>query len=336
MELPDIRNYIVIKHPKELRKAMQCDLCRYIIREAGNIIYIWHRAHGRWNKTKYVAFGQSKESDDTVTGIKAYQQFYAYCGRDEIERMKAVYEPIPRWESYEQMHYANIEYINEKIYKPIYEFDANSAFTYGTLQLPDDFDILKEYMTRLFEKKRDASNQITRSKFKNMQNYLVGYFARITEFVRVRSEIIKASNQNIRDRMAEICHYKGTVYLSNTDSIVTDEIGADIMQQYLGNNIGEFKLSTLTDRLCYKSPNAYQLGDKVKYSGVGYFARNNTDFFEDRFATQHGRLITPFDFSIDSEEEYIRLCRVRNGEIEVNITNKIGEIVQTKFYKLGD
>lgn len=315
---------------------MQCDLCRYIIREAGNIIYIWHRANGRWNKTKYVAFGESRESDDTVTGIKAYQQFYAYCGKEDIERMKAVYTPIPRWESYEQMHYANIEHIDEKIYKPIFEFDANSAFTYGTLQLPSDFDLLKEYMTGLFEKKKTSTNQITRSRFKNMQNYLVGYFARITEFVRVRSEIIRASNLNIKMRMAEINSHKGTVYLSNTDSIVTDEAGAEIMQKYLGTDIGEFKLSTLTDRLCYKSSNAYQLGDKIKYSGVGYFARTNIDFFEDRFATQHGKLIVPFDFSIDSEEEYIKLCRVRNGEIEVNITNKIGETVQTKFYKLGE
>ena len=336
ISLTSSKNYILVKNRKELELAKTCDICRYIIWEDNNIIYIWTKQFGKWVKEKYVAFGNDNAKDDETTGLRAYQSFYAYCGKEEIERMKHIFTPIPMWESYEQMHYANIDYIGEKIYQPIYEFDANSAFTYGALQLPKGFELLKEYMVELFEHKKNAQNKITRAKYKNLQNYLVGYFARIKDFVRVRSEIIRASNLNIQMRMAEIVSSKGSVYLSNTDSIITNEIGAEIMEKYKGDGVGQFKLSTFTDRLYYKSPNAYQIGEKVVYSGVKYFARKHTDFFKERYAEQTGSLIQPFDFAIEATDEtYYKLCRVKYGEITVTVVNRIGEKLDTIIYKLG-
>ena len=85
-----------------------------------------------------------KLSDIETTGNKAYQSFYSYCGKEEIEKMKHILSPIPIWESFEQMHFANYEFSQQKIYKTIYEYDANSSFTFGALQLPDGFNLLKE------------------------------------------------------------------------------------------------------------------------------------------------------------------------------------------------
>lgn len=335
--LINARNYIIVKSKKELELAKACDICRFIIWEDKNAIYIWTRQNYKWVKEKYVEFGKSTETDDTITGLKAYQSFYAYCGKDEVERMKHILTPIPMWDSFEQMHFANIDFAGEKIYQPIYEFDANSAFTYGTMQLPEGFEPLKEYMGNLFEHKKSALNKITRSRFKNLQNYLIGYFARIKEFVRVRSEIINESNINIKLRMAEIVKKKGVVYLSNTDSIVTNEKGAEVMQKYMGDNVGQFKLELSTDKLFYKSPNAYQIGDKVVYSGVSYFARQHTNFFDDKIAEQRGSLIKGLEFTIDtSSDEYLKICKVGYGQITVIITNLIGEELERIHYKIGD
>ena len=335
MKISAARNCIIAKSKKEVELAKTCDLCRYIILESGNVIYIWSRKNRSWYKEKYIAFGKDEEKDEETTGIKAYQAFYAYCGKDNVERMKNIYTPIPMWESYEQMHYANIEFIGEKMYKTIYEFDANSAFTYGVTRLPDGFEPLKEYMLLLYDKKKSATNSINRKTYKNLQNYLIGYFARVKNFVRVRSEIIHESNLNIQFKMSEIIKNGGNVYLSNTDSIVTDEKGADVMFKYVGDDVGLFKISKKVDRLCYKSPNVYQLGDKVVYSGVGYFARQNVDLFNDIEAVQKGTLIEPFDFDIEySEEDYKKICRVRYGEIKVTVTNLIGEKIDEIIYKL--
>ena len=158
MKISAARNCIIAKSKKEVELAKTCDLCRYIILESGNVIYIWSRKNRSWYKEKYIAFGKDEEKDEETTGIKAYQAFYAYCGKDNVERMKNIYTPIPMWESYEQMHYANIEFIGEKMYKTIYEFDANSAFTYGVTRLPDGFEPLKEYMLLLYDKKKKMNN----------------------------------------------------------------------------------------------------------------------------------------------------------------------------------
>lgn len=337
LQLKNSRNYIVIKDRSELKNAQKVDICGYIILEDSNAIYIWTKLFGKWVKEKYVFFGKNKDKDDEVTGLKAYQSFYHYCGEQEVEKMKHIFKPIPMWESVEQMHFANIEFVNTKIYKNIYEFDANSAFTYGTLQLPKGFEKLKDYMTLLYDSKKNSQNQITRSKYKNMQNFLIGYFARIKEFIKTRSEIIRHSNENIQNKMVEIIKNKGNVYISNTDSIVTDEIGAEIMNKYLKDEVGYFKLSTKTDRLFYKSSNAYQLGEKIVYSGVKYFARKHTDFFKEEYAEQEGSLIKPFCFEIEnSEEEYSKLCKVEYGKIEVTVYNKIGELINNYIYKIGE
>lgn len=337
IKLKSSRNYIVIKTKKELELAKACDVCGHIIFEDKNIIYIWTKEFNKWIKEKYVVFGTSKEKDEETTGLKAYQSFYAYCGKDEVEKMKTVLSPIPIWESCEQMHFANIDYMQEKIFEPIYEYDVNSAFTYGATKLPDEFKLLKEYLAGLFEERLNTTNAITKSKYKNLQNYLIGYFARIKDFVRVRSDIIQESNKHIELKMVEVVKNKGKVYLSNTDSIVTDERGAEIMEKYKGDKLGQFKLSTKTDKLYYKSPNAYQLGEKVIYSGVSYFARQHTDFFNERYAEQKGTLIKPFNFELDLEnEDYFRLCKVEFGEINVKVVNKLGEEIEQINYKLGE
>lgn len=315
---------------------MQIELCKHILYESGNIIYVYDKIFSKWKKRMFVAFGEASEKDLETTGFFAYKNFYNYCGEKEVEKMKHIFQPIDLWESCEQMHYANVFFAKEKIYKNIYEFDANSAFTYGTLQLPNGFEKLKEYMLILYENKKNAETKLLRSRFKNLQNYLIGYFARIKDFVRVRSEVIKNSNENITSKMNEITKAKGTVYLSNTDSIVTDEIGAEIMAKYEGGEVGQFKLSTKTDRLYYNSSNSYQLGNKIVYSGVQYFARKHTDFFNDISAYQRGSLLEEYDIELGNDGVSKRICRIRFSEVQVDVFNAIGEKIDEIIYTLKE
>lgn len=332
--LSKARTYIIIKNIKELEVAKQNHLCMHIIYESNNCIYIWNRINSKWSKTVYSVYGKVKELDFETTGLKAYQSFYYYCGAEEVEKMKLILSPIDVWDSYEQMHYANIDFIGQKIYKNIYEFDANSSFTFGVFQLQEGFEKLKEYYDYLYNQKENAKNQLIRSKYKNLQNYLIGYFARVKQFVALRSNIIFNSNMNIVSKMKEIKREGGEVYLSNTDSIVTDGIGNEVMQQYIGTKAGQFKLQIKTDRLFYNSSNSYQIGEKVVYSGVKYFARKYTDFFKELYAEQEGSLVVGYDFDFEYEnEEYKNLCRVKNGEIKVKVYNKIGELVDIIIYK---
>lgn len=331
------RNYIIVKNKKELDEAKKCDLCCHIIWEENNVIRVWDIEFGKWVMRKYVIFDKAIEADNTVSGLKAYQAFYSYCGKEEVERMKTLLRPIPMWESYEQMHYINVDYVGKKLYQDIYVFDANSSFTYGALQLPDGFDIFKEYMLGLYNEKESATNKITRSKFKNLQNFLIGYFTRVKQLIAVRSEIIRESNNNIMSHMGYIRKRGGTCFLSNTDSIVTDSKGAEIMFPLLGDKAGDFKLEQQSDRMFYLSPNIYQIGDKVKHSGVRYFARKHTDFFTDKIASQSGSLIVGSEFQFNLEHaEYNKICKVSFGEIEVTVTNKIGEVLDKIYYKIGD
>lgn len=336
-KLPYKSGYIIAKSKRDIEEAKKASLCSHIIFELGNTIYLWDNFCGVWKDSKYVLIGDTKGIDTETTGVKAYQSFYNYCGKEEVDKMKTIFKPIPIWESYEQMHYHNEEYVGKKIYKTIYEFDANSAFTYGCLQLPKGFEKLKEYMTTLYNLKANTTNKITRSKYKNMQNYLIGYFARIKDFVSVRSEIIKNSNINIMSKMIEIEDSGGVVYLSNTDSIVTDDIGASVMGKYIGNKAGLFKLEHKTDKLCYLSSNAYQIGEKVVYSGIKYFARQHIDLFQDITAEQYGRLVEEDKVVIYEEDKNIyKLCSIKYGCITVLQYNKIGELIGTFKYKMED
>lgn len=335
LKFENIPNYIIIKDRSELYMTKQIDICRYIVMEKDNNIFLWSRLNNEWTEEKYSFFDKSKDKDEETTGLEAYQNFYYTVGKENVEKMKHIYTPIALFESYEQLHYSNFEYAEKKLYQDIFVFDANSAFTYGTLQLPAGFEPLKEYMEMLYEKKKTAKNNIKRSRYKNLQNYLIGYFARINDFIRVRSEIIKESNFNIESKMIEIIKNKGTVYLSNTDSIVTDYIGAEIMDKYKGDNVGQFKLEKVSDRLFYKSSNSYQIGDKVVYSGLRYFERKNTDFFQDKIAKQEGSLIIGKEYLKEcSSEEYNKICKVDYGKITVNIYNAIGELLDIKIYRI--
>lgn len=333
--IPDVRNVVVIKTPREFRAATKIISCRYIICEDGNVIFVWTRKGSEWVKNKYILFGEDRDRDFETSGFEAYRKFYSYCGVTEIERMKNALSPIPIWESQEQMHYANIDFVGQKLYQPIYEFDANSAFTYGTLKLPSDFDKLKEYMLMLYDKKKIAATKLERSRFKNLQNYLIGYFAKVKQLIRVRSDVILQSNLNIKKRMGDIVRAGGIVYLSNTDSIVTDDKGAEVMQEYIGDDVGEFKLEQKTDRLFYNSSNSYQLGNKVVWSGVKYFARKNTNIFEDKIAKQDGALIKEIDFYISEDDKY-KICRITQGIIVVTVTNLIGELIDIKKYRISE
>lgn len=338
MELLDkSRYYIRIKSFRELQEAQRNTICKRIIYEVKNVIYIWNRQEKKWVENIYVVDGSHKDFDYKTSGFEAYCKFCKYVGMEELEKMKLVYNDINIFDSTEQMHYANIEQSHIKIYKPIYVYDCNSSFTYGALQLPEQFNKLKEYLLYLYEQKKKAKTKLDRSKFKNLQNYLIGYFARVKGLITVRSDIIKYSNQNIVNKMREIHQAGGTVYISNTDSIITDEIGNTVMQKYKGDDVGQFKLEAVSDKLFYKSSNCYQVGNKIKYSGIEYFANKHTDFFKDLFAEQYGSLIKDYDYDLEeSEEDLINICSIDKDKIIVVIKNGIGETIQKIIYKIKE
>lgn len=329
------QNYIVISNRLELEQAKNCDLCNYIIEESGNCITIYNRRGFQWNISKFVFFGKSKEKR-TITGLEAYQNFYKYCGKEYIEKIKNVFSPMEIWASYEQLHFFNSEFSNTLIEEEIYEFDCNSSFSYGAMALSDDFYKLKEYLLMLYENKKKYNEDLEkRTYYKNLQNYLIGYFARIKKFISLRSEIIRLSNNNIYDKMTKIILKKGRVFLSNTDSIITDKIGAEVLSNFLGDDIGEFKLERKENELFYKSSNAYQLGSKLVYSGVSFFAQKHTDLIKGIKADVKGTLIKDYDFFIESITG-IKLCRICRSEIIVTTHNRLGEFLGEYIYKLKE
>ena len=328
------RNCVVLKDMTDLKKAKASKIVRLIFFEDSNVINIWARSFGKWVRAKYVACDEDKEIDYNTTGFEAYLDFYNYAGNDKIEEMKQHCEVIDQKDSYEQLHYFNYEMARQKIYQDIYVLDVNSSFTYGITQLPKEFDILKEYMLKLYEKKKNAKNKITRNRYKNLQNYLIGYFARVKEFVWLRSEIIKNSNMNVLETATKIKKGKGLVYLCNTDSIVTDLTGYNLVKDQIGDELGQFKLEKVANRLYYKSSNCYQLDDKVTYSGVKYFARKHIDFFDDKVAIQYGSLLDEFD-GLEIEDG-LKVVKVRLGKIEVKSFNPFGEVIEKKVYKMEE
>lgn len=336
MKYLSIGNYVKARSFKEVAEAMNIDLCRYIVYETNEYIYAWYRYNGKWYKEKYCAYHEVRESDEETKGFDAYMRFYSYCGKAEIERMKTILRPMEIWESEEQLHYSNPEYAKKKIKEKVYVVDCNSSFTYGALQLPSGFDILKQYMTELYEFKRTAERPKIRSKYKNLMNFLIGYFARIDSFVSLRSEIIKNSNDNIINHIRKIRRLGGKVYISNTDSIFTDEVGMDYMSKFIGDGVGEFKLERQADRFIYLSSNAYQLDNKLTYSGIPYLERKHTDLLNDRFAKQEGELIVPRDYlPLISEKENAKICKLKYGEIKVTVTDALGEILEIIKYNIN-
>ena len=284
------RLYVVVRNKVDYDKAKKIPDCRYIVFEKGCNIFICSESKGSFIKKRYNVFYKATDEDIDTTGIEAYQSFYRYCGREMIDSMKSACRIINSWDSYEQLHYYNFDYADTVINEPVFVYDVNSSFTYGAMQLPKEFDKLKEYMLFLYECKKQASNEVDRSKYKNMMNYLIGYFARVKEFVWLRSEIIRNSNYNINLKMSDIVDAGGKVYLSNTDSIFTDKVGSDVMKKYVGDELGQFKLEKQANKFIYKSSNIYQLGSDVVYSGVKYFARKYVNLFDGTFAQQSGIL----------------------------------------------
>ena len=322
--------------PKEVAKAKQEYACQYIVYEKGATLTVYENVYVDWIERKYSLSGKQDATNADVTGTMAYQKFYSYAGKEEVERMKHILEPIENWDSCEQMHYSNVHYQGEKIYKPLYNFDANSAFTYGVFGLPSGFNTLKDYMSMLYEAKKIAKNKLERDTFKKLQNFLIGYFARVKGFVSTRSEVIRISNDNITSKMKEITRAGGTVYLSNTDSIVTDDKGAEIMSKYIGDDAGRFKLEGAYDKLYYRSSNSYQIGNKVVWSGVKEFARINTDFFSDRIATQEGNLVKVVSFMLPTEHYgEVRLCTIEPSAVIVKVFNSIGELMEVLKYRIN-
>ena len=339
MKLPKTRNYIVIKNNSELAPAMKNPICRFIIQERSNSIFLWRKLGREWKFYKFSFFGESVASEDGTSGFLSYQSFYNYCGREEIEKMKKVFPNIEKWESEEQLHYYNPKYSGELLKGKFFELDVNSSFSYGVMQLPSDFIKLKEYMMILYDKKKTAKTKQTRTKYKNMQNFLIGYFFRIKDFVSLRSKIIENSNNAVLDKISEIVENGGHVYLSNTDSIITDEIGYFVMKRYIGEKVGELKLELVSNKLYYESSNCYQIGDKLVYSGVKYFARQHTDLFKKQTATQSGELVRAYDLEIDPLiEDFNNIGKIKESKIIVNVYNSLGEKINEVIYKidLGD
>ena len=75
------------------------------------------------------------------------------------------------------------------------------------------------------------------------------------------------------------------------------------------------------------------IGDKIVYSGVQYFAKKHVDLFNEISATQEGSLIRGFNFVIDENKEYTKVCEVEYGEIIVKQYNFLGELINTFKYK---
>lgn len=337
MNIINIRNYIIIKNIKELNNAKDNPLCCFIIYEEPNKITIWNRFIDKWNISRFSIDGDKVEEEDDTTGLKSYIEFYKYCGKEQVDIMKKVLRPIPIWESEEQMHYSNPKYEDTKIQETIYELDINSSFTYGVLMLPEEFYKFKEYMLLLYDKKKNAESKLTRQKYKNLQNFLIGYLSRIKDFVAVRSKIIENSNRNVIKYMTIASNAGGKVFLSNTDSIITDKVGYNALKKYISNEVGFLKINSVTNKLYYISSNRYQLGNKIVYSGMGYFARKHTDFFNDKIATQKGKFIEPYDFILTEDEENKKVCKIRNGKVIVTVYNKIGEVLSKYIYSMeGD
>ena len=71
INLSTSRNYIIVKNIKELEVAKQCDICKYIIWEDNNVIYIYTCINNKWVKETYVAFGKDKEKDYGKRGFLA-------------------------------------------------------------------------------------------------------------------------------------------------------------------------------------------------------------------------------------------------------------------------
>lgn len=331
MKLPNTRNYIVIKDRKELADAMNDIYSRYIILEEANTISLWYWVIGGWRYKRYVFFSEDNKGSDDTTGLQSYMEFYKSVGKESVEKMKTIIPDIPMWESNEQLHYANIRYTNRVIKEDIFVLDCNSSFTYGIMCLDDDFIDLKKYMLSLYEKKKNAKNKDTRTKYKNLQNYLIGYFARVKGFVGLRSKIIENSNNNIISKMREINNAGGKVYLSNTDSIVTDTTGFMVMQKYISNDVGGFKIETRAKELYYSSSNCYQIDKKLVYSGVRYYARRHTDLIKGQTASQSGSLVKAYDLLIDGDSA---VGKVRPDKIVVNVFNKLGEQIDTVIYTI--
>ena len=336
MKLPNTRNYIIIEKDDELYSAMQNMYCRFIIQERANTIFLWHKVQSKWKFYKFSFFGESAKSEDGTRGIEAYQRFYKYCGKEKIEEMKKVLPNIEIWESEEQLHYYNPKYANKLLKGNFYEIDINSSFTNGVLKLSDDFILLKKYMLELYDKKMNAKNKKEKIRNKNLQNFLIGYFARIKDFVSLRSQIIKNSNDYVIEKIALIERSGGVAYLSNTDSIITNDVGYNLLKDFIGDEVGMFKLEIKSNKLYYQSSNCYQIGNKLVYSGVRYFARKHTNLYTGQTAKQNGELIKGYDFDLEAlEEEGNNICKIKESKIIVTVYNKIGEEIDRIIYKIN-
>lgn len=330
-EIAPLRVWSVAKAIPEIKMLKEIKLCSGIAFERGEQITLFFKNKTGWTQCDYL--GENDTAFD-VSGNSAYRAFYSFCGREEIEKMKKVLPKIEIWESVEQIHYFDFHYAETFIFDKIYEVDVNSSFAYGSLKLSGQFSLLKKYMLMLFAGKRTAATLRERDFFKKMQNYLIGYFARIKDFVSLRSEIIKNSNMHLYSLISKIKSAGGEVYLSSTDSILTNECGFNAVREFLGDGIGQLKLVNVGEKLYYQSSNIYQIDDKVKYSGVGYFARKHTDFFANKIARQSGSLLAGYDFELLNEGSNSRLCKIGESKIIVDEFNLLGEKLGTKKYTL--
>ena len=97
----------------------------------------------------------------------------------------------------------------------------------------------KDYVSKRYTEKCNATNERAKSNAKGMINSLVGYWQNINPFLR--SYIVGCCNDKM-DRIRYIVELEGLeVLYMNTDSIVTNG-ESKFLSQHLSNEIGDFKI----------------------------------------------------------------------------------------------
>ena len=173
--------------------------------------------------------------------------------------------------------------------------------------------------------RKKTSTKEERDKHKLILNSLIGIMKYHNVFLRIAVlEYARMYIESLKDE---------NTIMQTVDSIVSLTPRPDLD---IGDNLGQFKLEQVANRLYYRSPNAYQLGDKIVYSGVQYFAKKHVDLFNEISATQEGSLIRGFNFVIDENKEYTKVCEVEYGEITVKQYNFLGELINTFKYKVDN
>lgn len=119
----------------------------------------------------------------------------------------------------------------------------------------------KKFVAKYYKGKKNAKTKQERQNYKDILNFLVGYWQRKNCFLR--STIVERQNR----RISYFIHkYKDHVIYSNTDSIVSD-IHIPEIEQDIGDEVGQWKVEDRGEVALMN--NGYQWkGEKPKISGM--------------------------------------------------------------------